>query len=97
MRALNKRHLNHGHDTDVIAFNHDAPPVKIADLPFGDIYVSAYQARAQAADMGHSVLVEVLTLVVHGTLHLLGYDDSTAKKKAVMFRRQDLVLSSVRG
>ena len=89
MLALNKRYLDHGHDTDVIAFNYGA---ELPGAPFGDVYVSAYQARRQAEDLGHPILKEVLTLVAHGALHLLGYDDSTPRKKAEMFRRQDQLL-----
>ena len=93
MRRLNKQYLDHTHDTDVIAFNYDAD---VPGAPFGDIYISAFQARRQAKELGHPVLKEVLTLVVHGTLHLLGYDDATPRQKAVMFRKQDAVLSRLR-
>lgn len=96
MRELNKRYLGHGHDTDVIAFSY--PPAKAKereDPPFGDVFVSATQARVQAGQLGHPVLDEILTLIIHGTLHLLGYEDSTPKKKAGMFRRQERLLSSM--
>ena len=94
MLSLNKQFLRHTHDTDVIAFNYDGAP-EGADAPFGDIFISAHQARLQAKQLDHSVLEEVLTLVVHGTLHLLGYDDSTARQKAAMFKKQDAVLAKV--
>lgn len=92
MLQLNKQFLSHAWDTDVIAFNYDGAP-EGADAPFGDVFVSAYQARKQAEALGHSVLEEVLTLVVHGTLHLLGYDDATKKQKAAMFKKQDAILA----
>lgn len=87
MRRMNKEFLGHDYDTDVIAFNHDSPEA------FGDVYISAYKARAQAKELGHPVLREVLTLAVHGTLHLLGYDDDTPSRKARMFRKQDEMLA----
>ena len=90
MLAMNKRFLRHGHDTDVIAFPYDGPAGP--GLPFGDVYVSAWQARVQAKAMGHPVLTEVMTLIVHGTLHLLGWEDSSPRKKAAMFRRQESLL-----
>lgn len=90
MKSLNKEFLNHSHDTDVIAFNYDAA---VPGAPFGDVYVSAYQARLQAKAIGHPVLREVLTLVIHGTLHLLGYDDATPRQKALMFKKQDAILA----
>jgi probable rRNA maturation factor len=89
MRVLNKRFLGHERDTDVLAFDYaeDPGPVK-GEKPFGDIFISAFQARRQAAQQAHPVLTEVLFLAAHGTLHLLGYDDSTSRRRAVMFRKQ---------
>jgi len=95
MLQLNKQFLAHAWDTDVIAFNYDGAP-EGADAPFGDVFVSVFQARKQAEELGHSVLEEILTLVVHGTLHLLGYDDATKKQKAAMFKKQDAVLTELR-
>ncbi len=93
MRALNKRYLGKTHDTDVIAFSYPADPSPLpGERPFGDIFISAYKARAQAAALGHPVLTEVLILVAHGILHLLGYDDSTPRQKSVMFKKQKRVV-----
>ena len=91
MRRMNRMFLKHDHDTDVIAFRYD-PATKGKDAPFGDVYISAYMARRQAKRLGHSVLEEVLTLAVHGTLHLLGYDDHSPRDRREMFARQDRVL-----
>jgi len=93
MRVLNKRFLGHDRDTDVIAFDYaeDPGPIRGAQ-PFGDIFISAFQARRQAAQQAHPVLTEVLFLAAHGTLHLLGYDDSTSRKRAAMFRKQEHAL-----
>lgn len=95
MLALNKRALGHDYDTDVIAFRYPwaehgrrAAP----DEPFGDVFISARQVRVQARHLGHPALTEALTLIIHGTLHLLGYDDSTPPKRALMFRKQDRLL-----
>ncbi|MBI5631483.1 MAG: rRNA maturation RNase YbeY [Elusimicrobia bacterium] len=93
MLALNETFLRHDHDTDVIAFNYDPP--NSPREPFGDVYISVPQARAQASELGHPLLQEILTLIIHGTLHLLGHEDSTPRKKARMFARQDRILSSL--
>ncbi len=93
MRLLNKRFLDRSHDTDVIAFNYTEDPGPVKGVkPFGDIFISAFQARQQAAQQTHPVLAEVLFLTAHGILHLLGYDDSTARQRAVMFRKQESAL-----
>jgi probable rRNA maturation factor len=90
MKALNRRSLGRRHDTDVIAFNYSEDPGPMpGGRPFGDIFISAFRARVQAEALGHPVLDEVLFLAAHGTLHLLGYDDLTAQRRAVMFRKQD--------
>ncbi len=91
MREMNRMFLSRGHDTDVIAFRYD-PDRRNPEAPFGDVYISAYMARRQAKQLKHSVLREVLTLAVHGTLHLLGYDDHTLRERRTMFKRQDQIL-----
>ncbi len=99
MLELNKKFLNHTHDTDVIAFEYDGketlPGQPAAEAAFGDIYICASQARVQAKELEHSVLKEALTLAVHGTLHLIGYDDATPRQKAAMFRKQDSLLVQI--
>lgn len=92
MRRLNWSFLRHRHDTDVIAFPYAPVPGDPAPA-FGDVYVSAHMVRAQARALGHPPLTEALTLVLHGTLHLLGYRDSSPALKARMFRRQDRLLA----
>ena len=94
MLKLNIRFLGHRYDTDVIAFPYERSGLA-KDEPFGDVYISSHQARVQAKDLKHSVLEEVLTLVIHGTLHLRGWDDSTPKKKAAMFREQSRILGEL--
>jgi rRNA maturation RNase YbeY len=97
LRRLNKRFLGHDRNTDVIAFGYEPLPgvPRSAQDSLGDIYVSAEQARTQARALGHTVLRETLTLVIHGALHLAGHDDSNATLKARMFRQQDRILDRV--
>jgi probable rRNA maturation factor len=94
MRALNKRFLDRAHDTDVIAFDYAEDPGPFpGERPFGDIFISAYLARKQAAEHGHSVLSEVLFLTAHGALHIIGYDDSSPAKRRRMFAKQTRALA----
>jgi len=90
MRRINKRFLGHDYNTDVIAFPYAVPPA------FGDVYVSVDQARLQAKDLGHSELEELLTLAIHGTLHLLGFDDHSPAEKKRMFAKQDSILKRLK-
>jgi len=67
-----------------------------ADLPpLGDIVISVETARRQAPLNGHDLLTEVLMLALHGTLHLMGYDDSTDAARAAMNGRAVSVLRTL--
>ncbi len=90
--ALNRRHLRRRGATDVIAFGFapagtDAPVV-------GDVYIAPDVARAQARRLGVPVREELRRLVVHGTLHVLGYDHPEGARCAAsrMWRRQEALL-----
>jgi len=87
---MNKRYLRHDYVTDVIAFplgeGRGAPPE-------GEIYVNLDRARSQARAYGVSFAEETRRLVIHGTLHLLGYVDSNARRKAQMTKREDFLLA----
>jgi probable rRNA maturation factor len=58
--------------------------------------VSYPTAVAQAAEMGHSIEEELTLLVVHGCLHLLGYEDSTEEERCRMWARQEELLQMLR-
>ncbi len=84
MLSINKEYLNHNYVTDIITFN-------LADEGqdiIADIYICVDQAREQ----GHSLDEEIKLLMVHGILHLLGYDDQTDIDKAIMDKEQLVLL-----
>jgi len=83
-RRINRRHLNHDYVTDVISF-----PLETGALLEGEVYVNLDRARAQASEYGVSFSNEVARLVIHGTLHLVGFDDSTEKKAIRMKAEED--------
>ena len=91
--SLNREHLGRARTTDVIAFGFKragkSGPV------VGDIYIAPDVARASARENGVSVREEVTRLVVHGTLHVLGYDhpESDARTKSEMWRRQERLVA----
>jgi len=68
----------------------------IADFPpLGDIVISVETAHRQASLNGHDLLTELLMLTLHGTLHLMGYDDSTDAQRAAMNRRAAATLRTL--
>jgi len=75
LRRLNREFRCKDYATDVLSFpnakNADAT-VKVA--PLGDVAISATRARAQAREFGHSTEDEIRILMLHGVLHLLGFD-----------------------
>jgi probable rRNA maturation factor len=71
MRELNRRFRRKNKPTDVLSFPADTP--KLA----GDIAISAEIAAANAEELGHSVDTELKILILHGLLHLVGYDHET--------------------
>jgi len=85
---LNERHLGHAGPTDVLAFGSGdaAPPVLSRWL--GDVVVSVEAARRQAPRWRRTVPEELAEYVIHGILHLAGYDDAVAVKRRQMHRRQ---------
>jgi len=90
MQVLNKTHLNHDYPTDIITFD-----LSEGETIFGDVYISVQQAEIQAKDEGHSIETELYTLVIHGLLHLLGFDDLNESDKKIMFEKQNEVLNAL--
>lgn len=92
MRSLNRQWLGRDRTTDVIAFQLGSPEDLLAD-----IYVGPEAAKRSARELGLSVREEVLRLVVHGTLHALGYDhpEETGREESEMVRLQEELLRAL--
>jgi rRNA maturation RNase YbeY len=73
LRELNLRYRDRDEPTDVLSFP-DGDVLPTGTRLLGQIVVSLDRARSQAAERGHSELEELQELVLHGTVHLLGYD-----------------------
>lgn len=100
IRALNRDFRGMDVPTDVLAFGEEAPgPFVMAPgepMYLGDVVISLEQAEAQAQEQGHSLKDELRLLLVHGILHLLGYDHATEEDKNEMWARQEAILQSLR-
>ena len=92
MRALNRRLFGHDRATDVIAFGLPHP-----GLIVGDICVCPSVARRAAGELNESEQEEMVRLIVHGTLHALGYEHPSGDERCSsdMWRRQEDYLNSV--
>lgn len=93
MRTLNRLHLGRDHETDVIAFGMMSRlPSADSRLPVvGDIYVCSAVAARDAKRFGSTPRAEVRRLVIHGILHVLGYDhpDGNHRTASAMWHIQE--------
>ena len=93
MRGLNARHLGVRKPTDVLAFNLEGPgPSRL----LGEVIISAETAARQAHRVGVPVALELDLLLVHGLLHLAGYDDGEPGEARLMHEREREILSQTR-
>ncbi|MEO7218769.1 MAG: rRNA maturation RNase YbeY [Gemmatimonadaceae bacterium] len=112
MARLNREFLGHAGATDIITFElHDPEPArtiatpgkprksvhKTAQAVIGDIYISPEVAGANARDQGIGVREELVRLVVHGTLHVLGYTHGEGEERMTgdMWRRQEALVGAI--
>ena len=90
--GLNAKHLGHRGPTDVISFGFDRPTK--SDPVVGDIYIAPAVAAKNAKSRKRPVREELVRLLVHGTLHVLGYDHPEDEKResSAMWRRQEALV-----
>jgi probable rRNA maturation factor len=91
IHAINRSHLRHDWPTDVISFPLSEPTDPILA---GELVVSAELAASTAAEIGVDPRDELALYVVHGLLHLCGYDDLSESEAAAMRRREDELLTA---
>lgn len=95
LQALNRQYLDIDAPTDVLAFPAGQMDPESGALYLGDVLISEPRARAQAQAGGHALEAELQLLVVHGVLHLLGYDHADEDEKAHMWAAQAAALESL--
>lgn len=89
--SLNKKHLNHNYYTDVITFNYCSN-----ETISGDIFVSVDRVRAFSIDTNTPFLSEINRVIVHGVLHLCGFDDKKPDEILKMRKLEDLYLTKLK-
>ena len=91
MRRLNREYRGNDRTTDVLAFafrEAGGPPSTM----LGDVVVSIPMAERQAESLGHSLSEELVRLLIHGVLHLVGYDHERSKADARSMKRKEIGL-----
>lgn len=94
IKNLNKRFAGDDHDTDVLAFPMMEDDDSEGALLLGDVVVCPEIAHSNAQELGHGLDDELGALVVHGTLHLLGYDHQTEPDRLKMDARMAEIIDS---
>lgn len=97
MTELNERYRSKTGPTDVLSFPCDDPCAVVAPgepVTLGDVVLAPEVAESQAAEYGHTVEEELNLLLVHGVLHLLGYDHVADEDAEVMQARERALLTA---
>jgi len=96
---LNRKFLGHNYSTDVIAFDARLPhdwPIKGSPKGIeGDIFISIETVRTNAEIYGVPFAKEMARVMIHGLLHLVGYNDSTPNERACMKQEEDAALAAL--
>lgn len=93
IHELNREHLDHDWPTDCITFDYGDDPAP--DGLRGEVVASSETALREAVERGTSPRHELLLYVVHGVLHLLGWDDDTPARRDAMNARAAAILREV--
>lgn len=92
IKELNRKYLGYNRPTDVITFE----TFKDKKTIISDIAISIDAARRNAKSYKTTILYELCLYTVHGVLHILGYDDRTAKQRALMDKKSYKILISLK-
>ncbi len=90
MKELNSSYRGIKKTTDVLSFEAGIPVISGTDIILGDIVISVPKAEAQAEEYGTGFYEELYRLLIHGTLHLLGYDHVNSAGQARKMEKKEL-------
>ena len=95
IHEINKKYRDIDRKTDVISFAYEDNQKNITSgiRVLGEIFISIPTMKEQAKEYNHSETREICFLVVHGLLHLLGYDHQEKDEEEIMFSKQEGVLN----
>lgn len=86
--SINKQYLNHDYFTDIITFNYNE-----GNIISGDIFISIDRVEENAQKFKVELFRELYRIIIHGVLHLIGYNDKSAEEKQAMTQKEDYYLN----
>lgn len=89
LREMNIQYLNHKTLTDIITFNYNPSETEIE----GEIFISIERVKENATKFNSDFYTELHRVMIHGVLHLLGYNDKSKREKSLMREKEDTYLS----
>ncbi|KAH9611161.1 hypothetical protein KSS87_016360 [Heliosperma pusillum] len=92
IQTLNKDWRDEDHATDVLSMSQHIPELNLPILMLGDIVISVETAARQAEERGHTLLDEIRILLVHGLLHLLGFDHEISEEAEEEMEKEEETL-----
>ena len=87
IKLMNQEYLNHNYFTDVITFDYS-----LESTIAGDIFISVDQIRLNAKKYSVSIEDELRRVMIHGVLHLMGYEDTSVEEKELMRKKENEAL-----
>ena len=92
LSQLKNKYFGQDQLTDVIAFRYDDESYEKLE---GEIYISLQRAKENASDFNEPLQKEIARLIIHGSLHLIGFDDNTKKSKREMTNMEEIFLKKI--
>ncbi len=89
LHKINVQYLNHDTLTDIITFSNARAGAPVE----GDIFISIDRVRENATEFGASFEKELLRVLIHGSLHLMGYKDKTEEDQQLMTQKEDFYIA----
>ena len=90
LKNINREFMNSDYFTDVISFNYES-----GTMLDGEVYISLGTVRKNAHNYKVSLRNELIRVVIHGTLHICGYEDKTKREKLRMKKREDFWMNKL--
>lgn len=88
---INKEYLSHKYYTDIITFNYCEN-----EIISGDIFISIETVKNNSSRFNITIIEELHRVIIHGILHLLGFDDQSDEEKAVMREKENYYLERLK-